>query len=571
MLLFIIGVLIVSSIHAQVRTEIIPIGGDVYDNGGGGPLTDDSPYLVTCDIRIPPSRTLSIQPGALLMFDYGFDLTAYGDLQVEGTSDTPTCFVSTAENYGVVVYDGDIQLQDGGSIKLALSDQKYPLDGTFMYPWKINDMEEFFDKLEAIGMDTVIIGYIKKQYGGCGSDDYRWISGLPGELTDVFDAADAYGFNVYIGTINCGSCGWPDEVVDPNAALTIEETRITAAYIHNEYGDRTSFKGWYLTPEPGPCGPEYIPYIAGLVAAIRESSPKPILMAPYFGNVYEKGYSPQFVAQRAATFMDATGVDIFVWQDTVGAGAIDIGWNNHEWTLEDYYEALSNAIGRDALWSDNELFNWCRDPDYPGGMYNPTSVVRLYNQLKMTKYEHVKKRIVFCYDAYMDIYWNHPEGLRLLAAYKAFYGIEGDYITPRDYTWTTLPADNYPDNGNEMFNKMTGDPKWYLDEDWTGILGDAEVIVDLGKTKQVDWVATHVLNNNTRAIGFPDQLKIYSSDDGQNWNYHGTWNREIDKYDSTFVFSNTEPLDMDCRYVKVRLENPVWTFISEIEIISEEQ
>ena len=71
-----------------------------------GPLprllrADRSPYLVTADIEVPPMRTVTIEPGTVLLFRNFSGLHVRGRLIAEGTKNDPIVFTSENDH----VYD----------------------------------------------------------------------------------------------------------------------------------------------------------------------------------------------------------------------------------------------------------------------------------------------------------------------------------------------------------------------------------------------------------------------------------------------------------------------------------
>lgn len=77
--------------HAQT-----PIAGTLFD-GSGGPLTAGTVYHVTGSIDVPAGQTLTIQPGAILKFDWN-GLTVNGTLHAVGTSESPIVFTSRKDD-----------------------------------------------------------------------------------------------------------------------------------------------------------------------------------------------------------------------------------------------------------------------------------------------------------------------------------------------------------------------------------------------------------------------------------------------------------------------------------------
>lgn len=74
--------------------------GDVFDTAPGVPRwTNDEVQHVTGDVRVPAGKTLTIQPGTIIQFNYGdFRLTVDGTLNAAGTTASPVIFTSIYDN-----------------------------------------------------------------------------------------------------------------------------------------------------------------------------------------------------------------------------------------------------------------------------------------------------------------------------------------------------------------------------------------------------------------------------------------------------------------------------------------
>jgi len=70
-------------------------------------LTADSPYIAT-HAYVKPGVTLTIEPGAILTFGSSMGLVVDGDLQVNGTQDSPVTFISETDVQwsGIAINDG---------------------------------------------------------------------------------------------------------------------------------------------------------------------------------------------------------------------------------------------------------------------------------------------------------------------------------------------------------------------------------------------------------------------------------------------------------------------------------
>ena len=456
------------------------------------------------------------------------------------------------------------------------------LNGTFISLCNDNTpaaaVPGLLDEMQGLGMDTLMIGKVRYKGAGCGNTSFYWCNdGLPDVLGTIFNESDARGIKVYVGLVAAHSSCPSAIYTGVDRDLTINDTNYTAGYIVDNYGGHSSLAGWYLPDEPSLAYNNQnntYSYFAGQVAAIRSHSAKPVVISPILGLVGNN--TPSQIGQWAYDFKNATGVDIENWQDKIGDAQVNLNWNDWDlggvnYTLTQYFTAISQSIGANALWSDNELFTYGPNITY-GGSYRPASLMRLRNQLQSTNFSLVSGRTCWIQGDFMSaVSAGRMIGMaeRLLASYKATSGNGGFYITPQSYSWSAPPSPSYNDSGNEMFNNITGNPRKSTNNEWVGFSGSAEIIIDLGVKKNIDWVAFHLLDMNNQSIRFPLNLTLWTSDDNASWAQAGTWQLPVDRNDSEFVFSNSNALNAQARYVKALLGNDAWTFISEIEMTSD--
>lgn len=449
-----------------------------------------------------------------------------------------------------------------------------PLDGTFLFLGAgatpaIPDanVPSYFAELASLGMNTVVIAATRRKVsGGCGPGDYAWVGGMPDRLPFLLEQASARGIQVYVGLdLTTDVC--PNFYAEPNASLTASDTALALDAIVARVGNHPAFAGVYIPDEPGLCWPSMFGYYRAIVTQVRARTAKPIVVAPYLAAATQ---APQVVAAMARDFLVATGVDIEAWQDSVGADAIDLGWGRGP-TVEAYFSAIAGAIGREHLWADTELFSYGILDHFDGAPYSPASIRRLNQQLFAVRPEFTSKRLSWLGQYHMGSVdtARFPEAERLLASYRAIYGLGGEMITPLGYTYATPPAAAYPDSGNELSNVRTGDPKRYTQADWVGIEGNASVTFALPPGKTVDWVGVHVLADVGPGIRFPDSMSLACSQDNVNFQPIGSWPLRVARRasDREYVMSNPTALGASCRFLRLDLANGGWTFVSEVELV----
>ena len=455
-----------------------------------------------------------------------------------------------------------------------------PVDGTFVVPAELNSgsLDAFFSELDSLGMRVLILNAVRHKQGDCSSGTFVWGTGLPGLLTEILNRADARGMQVYVGLVHTQLVCTGPFYAEPNASQAVSDTQWTLSQIAPSLSGHPSLSGWYIPDEPHLsdwADPSLtFDYYRRLVSAIRSVSNLPVLVAPELTGSQNK--TPQEIANRAVAFRTATGVDIFVWQDSVGAEGISLGWYGTGFDTGAYFRAISNAVGIAHLWSDNELFTCCTNlPPYPpnwGGAYRPGPVARIARQLELSPPGVVSRRVVWLeqHHASTTAPTHHPEAARLLAAFKARYGLGGVLIQPTGYHWDTPPDPSYPDSGSEMFDGVTGAPTDHWDPHWTGLRNGATITIDLGGSYLLDWVGLDLLDEEASGIRFPTAMDISCSNGGGPWQtvHSEPFPAWITRGDSTYVFGNLTPLGVVCDRLRIHLTNSWWTFLGEIELVA---
>lgn len=70
------------------------------------------------------------------------------------------------------------------------------------------------------------------------------------------------------------------------------------------------------------------PYYKGVVDTVRAVSDLPVTISPYLKNARTLSVSPTEIANRAQRFAKETGIDLQIWQDSVGADGINVRYYN---------------------------------------------------------------------------------------------------------------------------------------------------------------------------------------------------------------------------------------------------
>jgi hypothetical protein len=476
------------------------------------------------------------------------------------------------------------------------------LNGTFIdfSSWESlpeGEIDNYFSELAEIGMDTVIVGNIQQKTEGCESSNFVWTTGMPNKLDQIFDSAKKYNLNVYIGLVMNIGCG--ATYLNPNKNITIQHLSNYSSsnnpiqYIINHFGNHEKLAGWYIPDEPNLFSwmndpGEAHDYYKKYANAIKVASNKPIIIAPSL-NEADRYSNPNLLLQISGAIKELrnkTGINIIALQDALNQSGISLTPGDR-FTTGQIYSAVSAEIGRDALWADLELGNCCLitasgSAPWNSGAYKPTSIARLVEQINMVPSSIVSKRVTWFNQAQMSrTTKERMEGAdRLFASYKSLYtdSSEFTYLNPASYNWKTPPSSQYPDTNNlEMFDLNAGEGKNYLDPSYVGITGTAELEINLGSIKKLQWLGVHVINFSSGGIVFPSKLIASCSTDNITWSPEKTFNplrnktTNIDMVDSEFVIGNPNdtPINQNCQYIKIRLINEAskWTFLSEVELV----
>jgi hypothetical protein len=434
-----------------------------------------------------------------------------------------------------------------------------------------NKVGDYLDELKEMGIDELVISSTRKKVGSCTTGTFEWDLEFPGKILTVLDAAKSRSMGVYIGlTSSSDACPAFDDPT--NAAQVKSDTHFALGQLSG-YLTHSALRGWYIPDEPGLGWSRFYSYYQDIVSLIRAESALPIAVSPYLALANDK-QTPATVATMAYDFKVNAGIDVQIWQDSMGVqGPMDLGWNRPGslGSLEQYMAAISDKLGKAGLWTTAEAFSCCVAP-FDGVFYTPASVFRIANQLKAERPEYVAKRFVWLHQYHMGTLDPNrkPESERLKAAYMALAGISGKLLHPVSYEWSTAPSEFYPDtNGTELFDQVTADPMNYANNHWIGIDGSTSVIMDFGLPQTVRWIGLHLMNLNANFVFYPKGIVVSKSNDGQNWQQVTSLSFPYTKADGEYVFGNQDAFSAYGRYLKVDIANTAWTFISEMEIVAD--
>ncbi|KAH3757361.1 hypothetical protein Pelo_10789 [Pelomyxa schiedti] len=471
-----------------------------------------------------------------------------------------------------------------------LGDATRRLDGTFVWAPGLSledgDLASFMDEISSLGMNIAVVQQLRgvSSDATCPSDDFEWIVGYSdwdweGWVTSLLDNAQRTGVSVYLGLSGSGPC-W-DFYTGLQKSYTTADTEWLLSQFSSTLLNHPALAGWYIPDEAAiPLWTDValtFSYYSGLVETIHEFSPLPVTVSPYLSGARTYNVTPDVVARRAKEFADGTGIDVQIWQDSVGADAINV-FNRTDYTLSDYFSALSSVLP--IFWSDNEAFNWGENLE--GGGYHSCSLSRFELQLKQSEI-YVPIMLTWIQQLHFGTVSDslQPEALRMLHTYKSWFSIaEGYGRVSYTYTYVTPPASEYPDSYlNKLNDGWIGDPVDYTSENWVGVLGTASVILTINPSSNVDWVSVHLQGSPPEAINFPSALTITTSrDSGTTWQTIGKYKTPLSvtavSVVSEYVLGNNDlPLGIAPQQpgspnllVRLDLENTQWTFLSEIEV-----
>ncbi len=141
-----------------------------------------------------------------------------------------------------------------------------------------------------------------------------------------------------------------------------------------------------------------------------------------------------------------------------------------------------------------------------------------------------------------------------------YYKIEGG----RDIQVNSTYANQYAAAGdNTLIDYLRGGNN-YRTGRWQGYREDVDVVVDLGKQKQVNKISLGVLQDIQSWIFYPTEVAFYISEDGKDFTKLMTVKNEFpdDEYGAFIQDITTSKIDVQTRYIQVKAKNygvcPEW-------------
>ncbi|MEQ8847280.1 DUF4434 domain-containing protein [Botrimarina sp.] len=304
------------------------------------------------------------------------------------------------------------------------------------------DVRDSVDAAQAVGVDTLIITYSEYVLNGWGA--FYPSQSLPGPgsggpapfdlVGTVLDQASKNGQKVFVGL------GRGDDLYltydgfnDPGRnAAALAHTGTIASELWELYGDQPSFYGWYLTHEAADIARASASYYNPAVRLLREfSADKPVMVSP----------SGTPIVSAAA--LNSSEVDVFAYQDAVGAGYVPYVYTFDPQQRIDTlpqvfasYEAAHEGVDK-HLWANLE--NWQMDGPAYASAY-PAASERVLAQLEIEK-NYVDTITSYEWLGFME----SPDSTAVLggpAAVDAYVGYRDSYESVRP----TLKTVNYVEN-----------------------------------------------------------------------------------------------------------------------------
>ena len=314
-------------------------------------------------------------------------------------------------------------------------------DATFLQPtvahkqWSTRQWADEFSRLRQLGTRSLIIQWSKH-------DEVTFYPEVLGQrdslLHRVTAAAKESGIDFYIGLTLNSDWSKPQELDGMRIDAALEESKRAATIIHQQFGQRPGFLGWYIPQELTDIFYTHeqqeliLTFFSRLTQMLHGLDPlKPVIASGY--TAPDKSHLVKFTMWWMHVF-DESGIDTLIFQD--GAGMSE----HKEWkSIKPYLEAISiidDEYFSGNVWFIAEIFTQLNGPDINQQKFRADSANfdRVLQQLEMLG--HFGKKIAsYAYFPYMRP--SHSESAsRLYDKYKEFVdqrvtanraGINGDY------------------------------------------------------------------------------------------------------------------------------------------------
>ncbi|MBK9925576.1 MAG: DUF4434 domain-containing protein [Anaerolineales bacterium] len=290
--------------------------------------------------------------------------------------------------------------------------------------WGLDEWDQDFRVMRNVGIDTVIL---------IRSGHRRWITypsevlmtregchRPPVDLVDMFlTLAEKYGMSFYFGTYDSGDYWANNEFqkeVDLNRAVVDE--------VWKKYGNRSAFKGWYLTQEVSRRTKGIIDLYATMGRHCKSiSNNLPVLISPWIDGA-------KSVSSHSAEITKTDGITLAEheaeWGEVMSGirGAVDaVAFQDghvdyHE--LSDFLavnKALADKYGLHC-WTNSETF----DRDMPI-KFLPIKWEKLLLKLEAAQRIGVEKAITFEFSHFLSPNSCYPQAHHLFDRYCEYFGL----------------------------------------------------------------------------------------------------------------------------------------------------
>ncbi len=313
--------------------------------------------------------------------------------------DTPMWMWTSSPLTGVFASGGEflygLFTNNQGATNLGFASQIVPqtglMGGAFFditgdIPFDPNKITNYFDDLQAVGMNTLIVGQLithsdtsMGQGTDCSTTSYSYAANFQPNLQAIFNEATHRNMQVYVGLVSSFFACW--NYINALYTSDGQWTTLGVNSVNPNFNQHPSFAGWYIPNEVDPSNlapTASTNYYYHLMSLIHVSSFRPAIVAPILKDAPEH-YDAQTLAGNAVVFQNNSAVDIQLWQDGVGSNAVPTHFVRPGalGSVQSYYSALQMALRPGTLWADIELFDY----NSPLKNFRGTSASRLEQQI----------------------------------------------------------------------------------------------------------------------------------------------------------------------------------------------